>query len=294
MYEKLESCPLCGRHELKNKLICKDYLVSEESFAINECAYCSHRITNPRPVIQELDKYYESEDYISHTGKTKNLINSLYKLARTITLRSKLSLITKYSEPARVLDMGCGTGEFLALLQKNDWEVYGIENNPKAMKKAESLLNIELYDDLNKLDPKENFEVITLWHVLEHIPDIHATMNQLKKHLDRKGTLFIALPNYNSFDALKYKEFWAGYDVPRHLHHFSQESFKFLCKQHELKLKKIIPMKLDAFYISLLSEKYKKNRILKYINFIVTGLKSNTYARKHNKNYSSLIYVLKK
>lgn len=299
MYERLESCPVCKGINFKNSLICKDYTVSHESFVIVECESCSFKFTNPRPQASELGKFYESIDYISHSSSSNSIINILYKVARRFTLKRKLKLIDKLtvSSPPKLLDFGCGTGGFLQVSANNDWEAYGIEPNENARIVANNNDNCVVVDHLDQLNT-DSFDVITLWHVLEHIPDVNSTIGKLKALLKSKGRLVVAVPNNESWDALKYKEQWAAYDVPRHLYHFTQDSIRSLLKNHKLKVEAIVPMKLDSYYVSLLSEKYKKqdgkSKGNIYINSFINGYKSNRYAKKHNNNYSSLIYIIKK
>lgn len=293
MYFKNDNCPVCGSADIKNFIICKDHFLSEESFAINECNQCAFRFTNPRPIDSELEKYYDSKDYISHSTRSNNLLDFMYKVVRGYTLKNKLKLINSLSEPGNLLDVGCGTGEFLQICNQKGWKISGIEINQQARNNAEKKLNQKIFRDLQEIKGEGNFLIITLWHVLEHLPHVNEAISHLKMLLSNKGYLIIAIPNYESYDANKYKNFWAAYDVPRHLSHFNQKSFKTLAKAHDLKIKNILPMKLDAFYISLLSEKYKYNRS-NYLKSLLTGLKSNSYARKNNNNYSSLIYILKK
>lgn len=293
MYIKNDKCPLCGSKEIKNFIICKDHFLSGESFAINECCACTFQFTNPRPVGSELEKYYDSKDYISHTNQSKNIIHFIYKIVRRYTLKNKLKLINSLTNPGHIFDIGCGTGDFLNICNLTGWKTTGVEINEKARSIAQERFNLQIFPDLHDLKNEGMFNVITLWHVLEHIPDLHGTFSHLKMLLSGKGYLIIALPNNKSYDAIKYENYWAAYDVPRHLSHFNQKSFKTLVRMHDMKIKNILPMKMDAFYISLLSEKYKTNRN-NYIKSIITGLKSNSYARRNHLEYSSLIYILKK
>ncbi len=290
MFEKLENCPICNYPEYKNYIICKDHMVTGESFAITRCEHCGFLFTNPRPSNAILKKYYESNDYLSHQNETKSLYDIAYQLVRKYTLNKKLKLVNSLSNKKTLLDFGCGTGSFLKTCQKNGWEVSGVEFIDAARKTAESKLGIPLYSVIKEIPKNKLFKVITLWHVLEHIYDLNKTFKKIVKHLDKNGKLVIAVPNIESLDATLYHEFWAAYDIPRHLYHFSQSTMKLFLSNHNLKIKKIVTMPLDAYYISLLSEKYQAGRT-NFKNAILNGYKSNSYAKKHNNNYSSLIYI---
>ncbi len=265
-------------------------MLSGESFAIAQCAKCSFLFTNPRPAESDLGKYYKSEAYISHANKATNLVNLAYKLARNYTLTKKIKLINSISSEKTLLDYGCGSGEFLQACQKKAWKIHGFEPENTAREKAISITKNNILSDLEELKNIDQVSLITLWHVLEHIPSLNSTFDQLKAKLTINGKFLIAVPNYKCYDAQYYKEYWAAYDVPRHLYHFSMETMKDFLQKHGLKIHKTIPMTLDAYYVSLLSEKYK-NGTNNYINSIITGYKSNTYALKNQNNYSSLIYI---
>ncbi|WKV13276.1 class I SAM-dependent methyltransferase [Marivirga harenae] len=294
MYEKLDECPVCGASNLRNHKVIKDHSVSKESFNIMICENCNFQFTNPRPSENDIGKYYQSEDYISHSDKANSPINLLYKLARKYALASKRKLINSIAKQkkGRILDYGCGTGYFLETMKANGWKTYGIEPNDIARTIANK--KTAVHNNIQNLNLKNRkFDVITLWHVLEHIHDINNTIKILKTILKEKGKIVVAVPNIESYENSVFDEEWAAYDVPRHLYHFSQETMKTLMLKHGLKVKKVYPMKLDAYYISLLSNKYKYNKN-NFINSIITGYKSNTYATNHNNNFSSLIYVIKK
>lgn len=290
MYEKLDECPLCGFSSHSNHLIVDDHSHSQESFAIVKCQKCSFLYTNPRPDMNSIGSYYESDDYISHTDNSNNLTNVIYKIARRFTMNWKKGLIEKRSPEKKMLDYGCGTGDLLAHMKQYKWEVTGIEPSEHARSKAEEK-GLTVYPELSK-DLKDKFHIITAWHVVEHVHDLLETIRALRKLLHKDGKLMLAVPNSASYDAEHYEAYWAGYDVPRHLYHFTPDTFKTLASKTKLKLEEVIPMKLDSFYVSLLSEKYKGNNMALLRGF-QTGLKSNRKARQTG-NYSSLIYVLTK
>jgi 2-polyprenyl-3-methyl-5-hydroxy-6-metoxy-1,4-benzoquinol methylase len=289
MYQKLEVCPACKHPSFHNFLICTDYAISGDSFALVKCDQCQHIFVNPRPSPEQIGKYYDSPDYISHSSKPKTLTDRLYNLARYFTARRKLALIKSYTgKKGKLFDFGCGTGYFLKVAQAKGWEIAGMEPNVGARSTAQEVTGIEILDSLPPEDQK--FDVITAWHVVEHVFDVFETLRNLRKRLNKNGMMFIALPNWQSYDARHYQQFWAGYDVPRHLHHFSKHSFVQLARKQKLRLVTTEPMKLDAFYVSLLSEGYKTGN-KNILTSIKNGWKSNQEA-KQTGGYSSLIYIL--
>ena len=293
MYEKVEKCPVCKGKSIDNHIICKDFTVSGESFAITKCASCGFLFTNPRPEQSIIQNYYQSEDYISHSDKGNNLTNILYKIVRNFTLRSKLRLLNKLTPDNKsLLDYGCGTGDFLNFCQSNNWTVDGVEPSDDAKTIAEQKIGQPIHSDIKTIDTAQSYHVITLWHVLEHVHDLNKLIKKLKKLLAKDGHFIIALPNCASYDQKIYSEHWAAYDVPRHLYHFNQQTFKTFADKHELKLVDTLPMKFDSFYVSLLSEQHIHNKS-NYLKAFKNGLKSNQWAAKNNNNYSSLIYILK-
>lgn len=289
MYEKLEVCPICKHTNFTNYLISTDNSITGESFALVKCTKCELVFTNPRPNEENLPKYYDADDYISHSNKPNNLINFIYKIVRNYTISRKVSLVKKYTSGKAILDYGCGTGEFLQSCQKQGFNSYGFEPSSSASRQAEEK-NITLVKDLKKL--KEKVDVITAWHVIEHVSELKKTIKILQKKLNNDGVMLIAVPNLNSLDSQIYGEYWAALDVPRHLYHFTQETFGKLIAKTKLTLVETIPMHFDSYYVSMLSEKYMspKGNIF---NAIKNGYKSNSNARRTGE-YSSLIYVLKK
>lgn len=293
MVEVIE-CPICNGKDLKAIASAKDYTVSHETFIVKQCLACKLAITTPRPENEVLGNYYKSEKYISHSGKSSGILGSIYRLARSFSVKWKKNQVSTHAEKGAILDFGCGTGEFLQTLQNASWEIEGVEPSNLARSKASQLTGKKIYTSLNEIK-NQQFSAITAWHVLEHVPDLHETLLTLKSLLAKNGTIFIAVPNYQSPDSKVYNAYWAGLDVPRHVWHFSKESMKKLMENAGLNLIKIIPMKLDAYYVSMLSEKYKNNNRLGFLQLIrgfVIGLTSNLKARK-TVNHSSLIYIAK-
>lgn len=272
---------------------CVDYTVSNKKFDLMYNAEFVMLETCPKPKVEELSSYYESSEYISHTDSKKSIIDKLYQIVKKYTLNKKLKLINSFSsESKNLLDVGCGTGDFLSICNRNGWNVVGVEPNRSAHVLAKRKLDqhSKIYQDLFELS-SEKFDVITLWHVLEHVPDLDAYIVQLKKLLKTSGVLVVAVPNYKSYDASYYQQFWAAYDVPRHLWHFSKNSIQLLFSKNSMKLIKTLPMKFDSFYVSLLSEKYKTGKS-NFLKAFYIGFKSNLKASLNNE-YSSLIYVIK-
>ncbi|TDQ28681.1 class I SAM-dependent methyltransferase [Tenacibaculum caenipelagi] len=269
-------------------LNCIDYTVSKESYEVMKNNSFDMLVTSPVP--DNLNKYYLSENYISHTDSKNSLFDKVYHLVKNYTLKKKLKLIDSFkTEEKSILDIGAGTGDFLKVCKNNGWKITGVEPSEKAREFSKSK-NIILQEDISEIKNTQ-FDVITLWHVLEHIPNLIEYVQQLKKLLKPNGVLIVAVPNYKSYDANYYKEYWAAFDVPRHLWHFSQTSISKIFSLVEINVEKVLPMKFDSYYVSLLSEKYKTKKS-QPIKAFLTGLKSNMKAKRTGE-YSSLIYVLK-
>ena len=282
------------------KFTCQDYTVSKEYFELLFDPTLEMLVTSPKPKESDLTKYYDSDDYISHSNSKKSIIDKIYHLVRKYTINQKTKLLDTFDQTYKtILDIGAGTGDFLLACKKNDWEIKGIEPNQKAkeiaFKKFQSS-KANIYNTIEDLKAEvkkqhlKTFDVITMWHVLEHVPNLTEYITNLKQLLKPNGTLVVAVPNFKSFDADYYKEFWAAYDVPRHLWHFSKTSIEKLFQVENMKVVKVLPMKFDAFYVSLLSEKYKTGSS-NFLKAFYIGWQSNLKA-KTSKEYSSLIYII--
>jgi 2-polyprenyl-3-methyl-5-hydroxy-6-metoxy-1,4-benzoquinol methylase len=274
----------------KHFLTLKDYSVSKETFDLYHDETLDMLITFPQPNLDNLGKYYESEDYISHTDNQRSLFEKLYHFIKNIALKNKLNLINSHQpNKGRILDIGAGTGDFLSVAKKDGWQTIGVEPSTKAKSIAinKGVSFVELTTELEN----NSFDVISMWHVLEHVPDLDKQIKELKRLLKPTGTLIIAVPNFKSFDAKYYGKFWAAFDVPIHFWHFSKTAIKLLFEKEKMKLEKVLPMKFDSFYVSLLSEKYKSGK-MNFIKAFYVGLLSNWKARS-SFEYSSHIYIIR-
>ncbi len=291
--EFILQCPVCNSKKLEDRLQLNDEFLSKKTFVIQKCGECGFLFTNPRPKKDQISAYYKSEDYISHSNKSNGLFASLYQLSRKINLSAKYSIISRHSKNGKALDIGSGTGHFLNYLQKKKWNVQGIEPDENAAKFARANFNLQIDSEkeLSVLE-KKSFDLISMWHVLEHVHDLNQRMTEIRELIKQDGLVILALPNPESFDAKHYVKFWAAYDVPRHLYHFTKKDILHLAEKHNFKIEKIYPMYLDAFYVSLLSEKYlgKKRSLLRAI---YVAIRSNCISSSRNPNTSSLIYLLR-
>ncbi len=289
----IDKCLVCGSDSFEPFLVCNDYTVSQENFNIVSCKSCGFKFTNPRPENSVIGDYYKAEEYVSHSNTTKGVVNKLYHSVRNYTLKQKLKLISSYVSRGTMLDYGCGTGMFLNVCKNDGWETYGMEPDDNARKMSIEK-GLDVFSDKDKVSDRiadKKFNAITLWHVLEHVTDMEATLSFFKSKLNNDGVLIIAVPNHVSYDAQYYKEFWAAYDVPRHLHHFDINSMTSLVEKAGFKFEESKPMKFDSFYVSMLSEKYKTGAVNLVKAFLV-GLTSN-FKAKDTHSYSSTIYIFK-
>jgi 2-polyprenyl-3-methyl-5-hydroxy-6-metoxy-1,4-benzoquinol methylase len=297
-------CPLCGSQNISKALEAKDFTVSNELFTIMTCHHCKLRFTQDVPTEDAIGPYYKAEDYISHTNTSKGVINKMYQAVRNRTMDAKLKLVTEWTalKYGSLLDLGSGVGTFAAHMHKVGWNTTSLEPDGDARARAKDLYGLESKPaaELYSLS-HGSYDAITLWHVLEHVHALSETMVQLRSLLKENGKLFIAVPNYTSLDAAIYENYWAAYDVPRHLYHFSPAAMEFLTEKHNLKLIGMRRMWYDSFYISLLSSRYKKadkeHRAVaqvrpNLVGAFWNGLRSNLQAMGDVKKCSSIVYII--
>ncbi|WP_339710891.1 class I SAM-dependent methyltransferase [uncultured Kriegella sp.] len=274
---------------MKSYLKTKDYSVSKEDFELVQHPELEMLMTKPQP--KDIERYYESENYISHSDSRKSLLEKTYQFVKRVTLFQKVKLVDRYVQDDKsILDIGAGTGDFLFAAAQKGWTISGVEPNSEARKRAFQK-SVVLSSDIESVMHRK-YKVITLWHVLEHLSDLENQILKMISLLEERGVLVVAVPNFNSYDAKYYQEYWAAYDVPRHLWHFSRNAIKKLFHKHGMEVVETRPMVFDSFYVSLLSEKYKTGKT-NYLRAFQVGLRSNINAWS-TKEYSSLIYVLKK
>jgi SAM-dependent methyltransferase len=252
------NCPLCGSANISFHFTCTDHLASGKNFDLYRCPDCSFVFTQGYPDEEEIGSFYNSQDYISHEDNARGVLNSIYRKARDLMLSRKKMMIEKKSgmTNGRLLDIGCGTGYFAGMMLRSGWTVKGIEKNKKAREFAAARFSLDVIepDKLSTL-PDRGFDCITMWHVLEHLHDPFRYTNEIKRMLDPGGFAVIAVPNCASSDSSYYKDDWAAFDVPRHLWHFNPSSFGRFCEETGFKIVGQKRLPLDAFYISILSER---------------------------------------
>lgn len=292
----IDKCPVCGQTVFSKVMTCTDHYATGESFDLCRCAKCGFMFTQNVPVESEIGRYYESPDYISHSNTHKGLMNSVYHWVRRYMLTQKARLVARSSNLVcgSILDIGTGTGYFINKMKEDGWKVSAIEKSPKAREFAKEHfgINVKTPDYLFSIKDS-SFDVITLWHVMEHLEQLDRTWDTINRILKDSGVLIVAVPNCDSYDAQKYKELWAAYDVPRHIWHFSPLTINSIGKKHGFVLEERYPMSFDAFYVSMLTEKYKKNSF-SFVRGFITGAKAWLSCLSSKDKSSSMIYIFRK
>jgi 2-polyprenyl-3-methyl-5-hydroxy-6-metoxy-1,4-benzoquinol methylase len=291
------NCPVCNLSNPQIAIESQDFSLTQQSFSIVHCNNCSVRYTSPQPGQDEIGQYYKFIEYISHTDVKEGWMNRLYHLIRTKTLAQKTNWIQSLftGHKGHLLDIGAGTGAFVNAMQQKAWKVTGLEPDAATRDKAFENYKLQLLSTDTIFDLTNNeYEVITMWHVLEHVHALKLYLHQCFKSLKQNGRLIIAVPNYTSYDAKFYKKYWAAYDLPRHLYHFSPKSMTTLLNEIGFELVSLKPMWYDSFYVSLLSEKYKQSGKIGMIRAGFVGLISNLFAFRDASKGSSIIYEFRK
>ena len=295
--KQFSPCPICNKEDIASLLHAKDYSLTGEDFQIIQCANCTLEYTDPAPNKEAIAPYYNFPSYISHTDTKEGLVNKMYHKVRNHTLTQKTNWVQSLftGHKGHLLEVGAGTGAFANSMSKKGWKVTALEPDAASRQKALENYDINLLpiEELSHLEPAK-YEVITLWHVLEHVHDLNAYMKTFHSLLKPNGRLIIAVPNHTSYDAGFYKNYWAAYDVPRHLYHFSPLSMHYLAKKHKMSIVQKLPMWFDSFYVSLLSEKYKQSGMIGMMRAFFVGCISNLTALSNVDRGSSMIYEIKK
>ncbi len=292
------NCPVCNSKEQSRFGQSTDYLVSNKIFTLVQCSDCHFVFTSPRPTIKDLPSYYKSDNYISHTDSRKGFIESIYGIVKRHMLSRKALIIRKITNNKRfrILDYGCATGDLLLYLQNKGGICLGYEPDESARNKAKKKgISVLARDSELLSDHYQNkFDVVTLWHVLEHIPDIQNKLILLSGLLNENGAIIVAVPEYKSYDAQFYGFNWAAWDLPRHLNHFESKTIIMLMEKSGFIFEKKYPLIFDSFYVSMLSEKNKKNGFTGFFRALLIGVFSNLKAFRCSRPYSSQIYVFRK
>ena len=286
----ITNCPVCNHTETAHHLTLKDWMITKEEFTIVMCTNCDFHFTNPIPKEEVIGNYYKSDEYISHSSSKKGLINSVYNIVRNYTLIKKVALLRKYTKGKELLEIGSGTGHFLNTAKLNGYNVEGFEpdNDARLFAKNNFSISLRPLEELSSVESSSK-DLVAMWHVMEHVYHLQRDVAEIVRLLKSGGVFIIAVPNMNSWDAQHYKEYWAAYDVPRHLYHFQENTIKKLIETFGLVHRDTLPMKFDSYYVSMLSEKYKGGSMFKGI---LNGFISNVKSMKGG--YSSQIYVFVK
>jgi len=291
----MNTCIACGSSRFEILVNSQDFCVTQEAFDVSRCASCGFAYTVDAPSQDQIGRYYAHEDYVSHTDTNEGLFFRMYHKVRKYMLGRKKAYIENHAKVKRVFDIGAGTGYFVNHLRSRGIHAVGFEPDENARKQAKKNFDLDLADDLDVvIQEADNFDAITLWHVLEHVHDLKGYFKKFNALLKDEGLLVIAVPNYTSFDAQFYGKYWAAYDLPKHLWHFSPQSLQLLSESENFQLIKTYAMPFDPFYIALLSEGHKRSGFFGKFRALFVGAWSFLSGSIKANNASSVVYIFRK
>jgi SAM-dependent methyltransferase len=291
----MKACLVCKKTNFETVVNSKDFCVSHEDFKVVRCTNCGFGFTENAPDVSKIGEYYEHTDYVSHTDTKEGLFFNIYHKVRSFMLGQKRTYINKHTAVNNILDIGAGTGYFVNHMQSHGTAVTGFEPDNDARAQAKKNFGIELEPSLEGiLGRNEVFDAISMWHVLEHVHDLKEYFGHFQQLIKTRGVLAIAVPNYSSFDGRFYKKFWAAYDLPKHLWHFSPDSIKLLAQSNGFDHLQSYAMPFDPFYIALLSEGHKQSGGGGKIRALFIGMTSFLKGFFNPEKASSVVYVFRK
>jgi 2-polyprenyl-3-methyl-5-hydroxy-6-metoxy-1,4-benzoquinol methylase len=290
------TCLICGSGQNTPCLTVPDRFNPKEKFQLVKCNGCGFVFLSPRPDEESIGAYYQSEAYQPHQEKASSFNEKIYRWVRNRNVRYKRRIIERIVEKGNLLDYGCGTGEFLLEMQQAGWQTIGYEPAEKAAKIAREY-GLQMIQNLSEIKSKLN--VITMWHVLEHVHQANELLEKIHQVLDPEGMLIIAVPNRLSFEAQMYRSNWVAWDAPRHLYHFTPADMARLLDKHSFQIVDHKMLYFDPWYNALLSaslETSGKNgpiKIVALFKALLFGKLSMFFGMLDKKRASSVIYLAK-
>ena len=293
----MEKCPICGHNEFEKVYDLDDYKITQETFSLQKCTHCTLIYTVDPPLGDNIGRYYESDDYLEHSNRKNDLFSRMYGWGRDLMFGYKYGILKKLGSEKKILDIGAGSGYFLNFMRGKGYSVTGIEMSERARNHAKEVHNLDIHPDemFHNKAFKEKFDIISLWHVMEHLYDLNQVVKRFDELLNPNGHLVIALPNYNALEVEIYKKYWNGWDVPRHLWHFSPQSLKHLMNNHGFEIERMKMMPLDPLFNTLLTNKYRQgNAVMNVLRMCTVGVMSLISGLFNVEKASSIIYVIKR
>ncbi len=295
-YQEFKPCPLCGASGQIPYAGCTDYTVSKEHYTLMRCPSCGMVYTLDPPSQDKMAQYDKLGLKLKLGDSPSGLIGKLYYRVRSYMLGRKAHIVESqsYRTAGTLLNYGAKTGFFSHRMERRGWKVISVEKYHEERQFSLEMFHHRMIDlnEMDKLRPG-TFDVITLWHVFEHNPHPDKLLDRFYDLLRPGGILVMACPNICSTDAMHYGPYWAAYDVPRHLWHFSPTSLCNLVHKHGFTLMHHESMPFDSFYISILSEKQMRHK-LAFIRGFLYGLHSWLVSLSKRGKSSSLVYVFRK